>query len=114
MKSLDQPSHRCIDTPNPNTSACIASYIMDKIGCQVIVEGNQHFNGYGNGTRLCQTKAQLLALRDITTTLQEASGNEIYDMTGCLSACSKDQYRVVYMVEESLLLIYLNKSCDLV
>ena len=87
---MDQPLHRCTsDTTNPNTSACIASYITDKIGCQAKVEGNQHYNG----TSLCRTKAQLLALRDMTNTLQEANGNEIYDMAGCLSACSKDHYR---------------------
>ena len=96
IKALDQPSHRCTSgTTNPNTSACIASYIMEQIGCQAKVEGNQNYNGT---VPLCQTKAQLLALRDITNTLQEANGNEIYEMAGCLSACSKHQYRVVHVV----------------
>ena len=87
---MDKPLHRCTsDTPNPNTSACITSYITDKIGCQAKVEGNQHYNG----TNICQTKAQLLALKDMTNILQEANGNEIYKMAGCLSACSKDHFR---------------------
>ena len=102
MKALDHPSHRCTtDSPNPNTSACIASYIMDKIGCHAKIEGNQHYNGT---KPLCQTKAQLLALRDVTNNLQEANGNKIYNMTGCLSSCSKDHYRVVHIVMNLILL----------
>ena len=99
---MDQPLHRCTsDTTNPNTSACIASYITDKIGCQAKVEGNQHYNGTGS---LCQTKAQLLALRDVTNNLQGANSNKIYNMTGCLSSCSKDHYRVVHVVVNFILL----------
>lgn len=40
----------------------------------------------------CTSKSQLLALANISRELYEADNNDIYDMTGCLSSCEKDQY----------------------
>ena len=45
-------------------------------------------------TSPCKTRSQLLALANITRILEEADGNKIYEMTGCLSSCEKDQYSI--------------------
>ena len=47
-----------------------------------------------NETSPCRTKSQLLALANMTRIFEEADGNEIYEMTGCLSPCEKDRYSV--------------------
>ena len=49
---------------------------------------------YNNDTPPCKTKSQLLALANMTRVIEEADGNEIYEITGCLSPCEKDRYSV--------------------
>ena len=48
-----------------------------------------------NETSTCKIKSQMLALANITRILEEADGNEIYEMTACLSPCEKDWYSVI-------------------
>ena len=45
-------------------------------------------------TSLCTTKAQLLALANLSRIIARSDENEIYGLTGCLSACNKDQYSI--------------------
>ena len=88
LKALDQPTQRCSqETINTNTSACIASFIEKQLGCSTMILGSKY-----SKTPQCTTKSQLLALANISRLLDEADGNDIYNMTGCLSSCEKDSY----------------------
>ena len=85
VKALDQPSRRCSSqTKSPDTTSCIAKFIEEHIGCSPDIDGSQ----YPHGIK-CQTKGQLAALANISRLLQNAVESEIYEMTGCLSACEK-------------------------
>ena len=91
VKALDHPDQRCSnDAMYRNTSACIARFIDDKLGCNTMILGSQY-----NDTPPCRTKSQLLALANMTRVIEEADGNEIYEITGCLSPCEKDRYSVL-------------------
>lgn len=88
IKALDQPSRPCTSqTTNPDTTTCIAKFIEGQIGCSPDIDGSQYPEGIP-----CDTKSHLQALANITRVFQNADESEIYKMTGCLSACEKDQY----------------------
>ena len=89
IKALDRPTERC-DQENTrvNTSACIAEFIQRKVGCNVMTLGSQY-----SKSQPCTTKSQLLALANISKTLGKSDGNDIFEITGCLSACEKDHFR---------------------
>ena len=88
VKALDQPTQRCSqENAVINTSACIADFVDRQLGCSPDIIGTQ----YSNRT-LCTTKAQLLAYANISRMLGQSDGNDIYDITGCLSSCEKNQY----------------------
>ena len=41
---LDKPSHRCTKKPRPNTTACIAEFVLSRAKCNVnILGGNSKF-----------------------------------------------------------------------
>ena len=91
MKAIDQPTQRCHDgTTDTNTSACIARFIEQKLGCNAMTLGSQH-----SSTSKCTTRTQLLALANLSKTFERSDGNDIADMTGCLSACKKDQFSII-------------------
>ena len=89
LKALDQPSERCDSgIRDPNTSGCIARYIEDEIGCSMKIHG-------GRGTRElspCTLISELEALNNITKKLEEANANTIYELTGCLASCERNEY----------------------
>ena len=88
VKAVDQPSRRCDSATNsPDITACIASFIEHQIECSPNIPGSQY--PLGNP---CDTEEHQHRLENITGMLQNADENEIYEMTGCLSSCSKDQY----------------------
>lgn len=88
LKSLDQPTRRCSqENVNINTSACIASFIEKQLECNSMILGSQY-----SKSSQCTTKSQLDRLANNARTLEQADGNDIYDMTGCMSSCVKDQY----------------------
>ena len=90
IKALDQPTQRCNEeSTNVNTSACIAKFIEKELGCNAMILGSQY-----SRTSLCTTKAQLLALANLSRIIARSDQNDIYDLTGCLSACNKDQYSI--------------------
>ena len=89
LKALDQPSERCdSSTTNPNTSECIARYIGDKIGCNMKIHGGK------NKTDMppCRLLSELNALKNISRHMQEANANTIYELTGCLASCERNEY----------------------
>ena len=98
MKALDRPSRRCTSKINrPNTTQCIANFIQMELGCSPNILGSQYPDGI-----TCKNKSQLDMLSNITKKLQNADENDVYDMTGCLSACEKDEYAMVVDPAEKL------------
>lgn len=92
IKALDQPTQRCNEDSSPsriNTSGCIAAFINREVGCNTNIIGTQYLKGLP-----CKTKSQLTALANISRVLEQADGNRVYDMTGCLSPCEKNKYQL--------------------
>ena len=88
VKALDQHSSRCTsDTNTPNTTVCLASYIEKQIGCSPNIQGSQFPEGIS-----CNNKSHLDGLANITKLFQTADENDIFALTGCLSACEKDKF----------------------
>ena len=88
LKALDQPSEQC-STRDPNTSECIATYIEDKIGCSIKIHGGRN----KTDKPPCKLLSELNALRNITRRMQEADANTIFQITGCLASCERDEYQ---------------------
>ena len=89
LKSLDQPTERCdSSTKYSNTSQCIARYIEDKIGCSMNIQGS----GSSSDMAPCTLSSELNAVKNISKKLQEANANTIYELTGCLASCERDEY----------------------
>ena len=91
LKALDQPSERCESgTSDPNTSTCIARYIENQIGCSMNIHG-------GGSTELlpCKSRTEQDAFINSTKKLQEANANTIYEQTGCLASCERNEYIIV-------------------
>ena len=40
----------------------------------------------------CTTKSELISFANTSRLFKHAEGNDIYEATGCLSSCEKDQY----------------------
>ena len=40
----------------------------------------------------CYTLAELKSLANLTTAFRQYSGNKIYETTGCLASCERDEY----------------------
>ena len=90
VKALDQPSRRCKSKTNTSTTTtCMASYIERQLGCTPNIQGSQYPEGVP-----CNTKAQIETLAKITRIFQYAGENEIFEETGCLSACEKDFFAI--------------------
>lgn len=88
IKALDQPTQRCSqENVNVNTSLCLARFIENQLKCNTMILGSQY-----SKTTPCTTRSELFALANISRLLEHANENDIYKMTGCLSACEKDQY----------------------
>ena len=88
VKALDKPNQHC-DAENAklNTSACIAGFIEQKVGCNAMTLGSQY-----SKAPPCSTKLQLQALANISKTLEQSDENDLYNMTGCLPSCERDRY----------------------
>ena len=92
LKALDQPSERCDSlTTFPNTSECITKYIEEKLGCSMKIHGG----GISSQMPLCKSKSDLDALKNLTTKLQDATANKIYEVTGCMASCERNEYAKV-------------------
>ena len=91
IKALDQPTQRCRkgNLTSLKTSACIAAFVNKQVGCNTKILGTQHLKG-----EPCKTKTQLMALANMSRLFEQSNGNDVYDMTGCLSPCEKNQYQL--------------------
>ena len=93
LKALDQPTERCDSfSKDPNTSECIARYIEDQVGCTM----NIHGGGSATDKAPCNMTSELNALKNITRKLQEANANTVYELTGCLASCERNEYGHIY------------------
>ena len=89
LKALDQPSEHCdSSTRDLNTSDCIARYIEDKIGCSMKIHGSRN----RTDKQPCRSLQELKALKNISRLMQEANANTIYELTGCLASCERNEY----------------------
>ena len=87
LKALDQPTERCDGiTRDPNTSECIARYIENQIGCSMNIHGGSQIRKISP----CKFKSELNELRKVTSQLQDANANTIYELTGCLASCERN------------------------
>ena len=108
VKALDQPSRRCSSqTKSPDTTSCIAKFIEEYIGCSPDIDGSQYPYGI-----TCKTKEQLAALANISRLLQNAVESEIYEMTGCLSACETDHYSLDADIWEKTFAQGIGSKCE--
>ena len=89
LKALDQPSERCdSSTGDPNTSQCIARYIEDEVGCSLKIQGGMSRRGIPP----CKLLSELEALKNITRQMREADANTIFELTGSLASCERNEY----------------------
>ena len=94
LKALDQPSEHCsTDNKNPKAGACIAKFIEEKLGCWTPIYGNV---SKALTVKVCNNSTQLQRLVDISRTFTAADANTIYEETGCLAQCEKDEYKVEF------------------
>ena len=93
VKYQDKPSEPCAhDASNINTTACIAEFIQNQIGCSANIQGNI---GSNSRTRPpCQSTSDLKKFAAIAGRLQYADESTIYNMTGCLSSCERDKFDI--------------------
>ena len=90
LKALNQPKERCdSNTRHPNTSKCIAGYIERQIGCSLNIHGG------GSADMLpCTSGSETGRFKNITTPLQYSNANKIYELTGCLASCERNEYSI--------------------
>ena len=88
-KALNQISEPCTVDKSPNTSACIAKWIQDKIGCRIKI------HGYDNQDKLrqCSSRSQVQDLYKILSKLKFADSKIIHEETGCLASCERSEYK---------------------
>ena len=91
MKAMDQPSQRCTNTKEINTSACIAKYIENELGCNPRIHGSGSIS-FKSG--ICNSTAHFKLLANISKLLMNADANGIYNVTGCLASCHKNKYQI--------------------
>ena len=88
IKALDQPTQRCNqENANVNTSACIARFIEKHLECNAMNLGSRYL-----GKPPCTTYSQLQGFANMSRLFEQTDGNDIYEMTGCLSSCEKDSF----------------------
>ena len=111
LKALSQPSEPCTNgEESPNTSACIAKWIHDQMGCRFKIHGGSDLNK----GKLCNSRSQYLNLSRIFSKLQYADAETVYEMTGCLASCEKFEYEISgYSVELSSKSRVPRRICDL-
>ena len=62
-------------------------YLEKNLGCNPMVLGSQF-----SKSAPCTTKEQLLALANASRKFQDADDDDIYELTGCLPSCKRDQF----------------------
>ena len=89
-KYLDKPQEPCSDgVPSPNTTACIAKFIEDKMGCSVNIQGIS-----STERPPCLSAEKFVEFTSLSRQFQYADASVIYNITGCLSSCEKDKFKV--------------------
>ena len=93
IKALSQPTQLCYQESTDTTaSTCIARFIENQLDCSAMMLGGEYLGKPGKP--LCTTNLELRRLANISRLLEQADGNDIYEMTGCLSPCEKDSFTI--------------------
>ena len=90
VKAIDQSSQRCMDQKDHGTSACIARYVEEELGCNPRIHGSRP----SSPSRLCNSYSQLKHLVRISHELSKMDANGMYKTTGCMPSCERDTYKV--------------------
>ena len=90
VKAIDQSSQRCMDQKDHGTSACIARYVEEELGCNPRIHGSRP----SSPSRLCNSYSQLKHLVRISRELSKMDANGMYKTTGCMPSCERDTYKV--------------------
>ena len=87
LKALDQPSEYCDNgVQTLSTSACIAQFTEKHLECTTKIHGMFSAN------MTCNETSQLMRFANISIEFEEADANAVYEKTGCLASCEKDEY----------------------
>ena len=90
LKALHQPSQQCASKINkPSTSSCIKKFIETELGCSPRIHGEDSFIGE---KQYCNSSHQLISLAKISRQFQKSNEKTIYNVTGCLASCERDEY----------------------
>ena len=90
LKALDQPSEYCDNgVQTLSTSACIAQFTEKHLECSTKIHGMFSAN------MTCNETSQLMRFANISIEFEEADANAVYEKTGCLASCEKDEYNPI-------------------
>ena len=102
-KYLNRPSLPCTKSLNPNVTACIIEYIQEKVGCSANIQGIQTSHAPP-----CKTRHQFKEyVYMLSKQLQYADDAKVYDMTGCLSSCEKDNKKLMIQKQDTIRMLSL-------
>ena len=87
--ALDQPSEHCARNNNPDTSSCINKFIETELGCSPRIYG---VDVNTQTKHHCNSSYQLKSLANISKQFDDINANTIYNLTGCLASCQRDEY----------------------
>ena len=90
LNALDQPSDRCANKiTDPTTSSCITKFIEAELGCTPRIYGVDHLTPKNH---LCNSFHELHDLAKISFLFSEMNANNLYNITGCMASCERDEY----------------------
>ena len=106
-KAINQDSEPCTNSKSPDTRACFAKWIQDKIGCRIKMYG-------GSGNDLdqlspCNTEPQLQEFWEIMSKMKYADAKIIQEQTGCLGSCEIYEYEKLDYTKDQV--GFLKPSC---
>ena len=91
LRALDQPSQRCeSEAKIVSTTSCIARYIEGQLGCNMNIYGHMV-----NEMLPCNSTLEYDAWRNISMRFEKATSNAIFEETGCLPSCHRNEYALI-------------------
>ena len=91
--NVDKEHDRCsAEYDNPKTTACIAEFIHNQIGCSANILGRDETMLASRPP--CNSSFDLNRFAAISAKLQFADTSTITRMTGCPTSCEKDQFEI--------------------
>ncbi len=91
IQALDHPQQRCDATnEGPGIAQCISDYVDAEVGC--IVPWQRRSKSKSSNQGLCNTRPQVLDARALIYALSSMDENRLFDRTGCLAPCERDEF----------------------